>query len=164
MIAASSDSDGCPQIPQPQSAVTPLVATAADVRLVARAIKDRWPMSRKKRRDVVNELHRINQECEDEATRVSAANALRAIDSLNIEAQKKPPQHVHFHASEQKQGTAPAEFDPDYAEFLRQRALQCDVHTGTVCQGGKPGQMANGSAPSGNGSGHNGNGNGNGKH
>lgn len=165
MIAASKNGDDeCPQVPQPKAAASPLVATAADVQLVQHALHERWPISRRKRKRIVNELYRLVEGAEDETTRVAASNALKGMDALNITEKKSPSQHVHFHGANAGQQASPVAFDPDYAEFLRTRAIAGDLHPGAVCPNGKPGQVAASSPPSGNGSGHNGNGNGNGKH
>lgn len=107
MIAANGENHGGSQQPQPSDGGK-LVATAADLSLVGRAIKERWPISNRKRRKVVNELFDIATTNGDKELRVSAAAKLISADRVNV-ADKRvdairehgPSQHLHLHAAPQ---------------------------------------------------------------
>jgi len=162
MIAASNG----PQEPQDDRPNNGPPATAADLQLVQRGINERWPMGRKARRRAVRVLNEIIRNPLMKAeVKVSAISTLAKIDGVNVSDRKgsgAKHQHLHLHGGQADGGAKPHEFDPDYAEYLRRRALESDVHPGPVCEIGKPGQMEARPAHRANGRDHNGHVDGNG--
>lgn len=128
MIAASSDS-GCPQEPQPDKTEGRSIATAADIQMIQRAIKGRWPISRKKRRQIVNELHDLATSAPQAGIRVAAANTLGMLDKVNVAAEKQTTHnHLHVHGSLGRNGGQVD--DPDYIEFVAGRIASSHVEPG----------------------------------
>jgi hypothetical protein len=106
----------------------------SDVRLVARAVRQRWPIPDQVRARLVKNLALIVQESEDERAVVAAAKVLVAADVLNLEQEKRdlklPDLHVHHHqGSVALQAPAP-EF---VAEVLQHLAAHAPDSLGGRC-------------------------------
>jgi hypothetical protein len=78
---------------------TPETPSRADVRLVGRAVKSRWPIPDSERKGIVDVLIATVAEGQSERTQVAAAQVLMNMDKLNLEQerrdQKIPDYHEH---------------------------------------------------------------------
>ena len=63
-------------------------STSADVRLINRAVGQRWPIKDAVRPAIANEMSRLALRAEREETRVRAAGALISMDRQNLEQEK----------------------------------------------------------------------------
>ena len=73
----------------------------------------------------------------DEDIRMSAVRAMVSAEAVNARVAElkanKTHNHLHLHGGASGQPAAkPVEYDPEYAEYLRQRAFAEDVHPGDV--------------------------------
>ncbi len=75
---------------------------------------------------------RISGDCSDRD--LVALGTLQLKIAQAPDTQPVPQQHLHLHGggNSEAQPQKAVEYDPDYAEFLRQRALETDLHAGVV--------------------------------
>lgn len=117
-----------------------------DAMQLKRALRLGWPIKNKKA--IIERLMKVVEkesvpiltnngvfECESVADRnaIAAIDSLLAMEKQNIELEQKPipQQHIHLHGNATQ--LKPQDADPDYIEFLRQRAIQDHSNAGTVC-------------------------------
>ena len=83
----------------------------SDMQLVARAIRNRWPVSGKMRRRAVTKMDELLDSGSEE-TAVAAAKVLLAADALNVrleESDKPQAPHLHLHAPANHEETTEAD-------------------------------------------------------
>lgn len=70
-------------------------------RLLARAIKERWPIPEEKRASMTNRIIQDVEEGKTARVRVAAYKAVVAADKLNKEEKpQEPQQHLHLHQTQ----------------------------------------------------------------
>lgn len=74
-------------------------AGKANMRLIRRAIKNRWPIPEELRAKVVEQMGLIVEMGDSDRDKVAAAKVLVAADSLNLKSEEleTPQQHEHLH-------------------------------------------------------------------
>lgn len=115
--------DNSPLEPEPQGG---LGGGTRDTRLVELAVRKRWNMPEKVAETLPEKLMEIF-ESEDKADRdrLSAAKTLVTMMGQNQADDHKaqPDLHLHAHTTVQSAHQELLEADPDYIEYLRQKAL-----------------------------------------
>lgn len=142
--------------------------------LVRRAINQEWPITLKRRREIMDDLFDLLKS-EDVDTRIQAIKTIIASDVVNARRQqmaidamqraegetvnvKYSGAVAHVHANVETIRKALKE--PRYLEYLEQRAMEEDRDPSAVCEHGQQGPVENGKASNGHQPGTNGHRNG----
>lgn len=119
----------------------------ADARMLRRAIRNKWPITKLVKQETVETLRDIMKDpMEKSNNRIAAAKTLVAADSVNARREQSSEtgdQHVHFHSHEADRVLN----DPDYIAWQRERALLADSDARPLRTGGEQGQMEVSPAP-----------------
>jgi hypothetical protein len=109
----------------------------ADMKLIEQAFKQRWEMSPEKKTELMEKLFKIATEDSNATNReiISAARAIIAAEAQNQADEKTatPSQTGQVNVQVNIGNTIQSALnEPDYIEFLRQRALAEDSDPGAV--------------------------------
>lgn len=110
--------------------------------LILDVVKRRFPITPEQRADMVAACVRL-MNCDNERAAARAVEALTKMEAMNQKDEHKllPDLSVNINADATAAIIKPHEADPNYLEYLRNRALSADSDPGDVCARGEPGKV-----------------------
>lgn len=118
-----------------------IVDSMQTTRLIERALKQGWPIPEDCRAPVVQrQIEIATGPCRKPGEQTRAARTLVMMDRINKDVALRlldkslPDQHAITHGVDIKAIAAELEADPDYVQYLSQRACESDTDAGAVCQ------------------------------
>lgn len=130
-----------------------------NLRLLARAIRERWPISEDVRARVVNQMSKVVDGSPEERNVIAAARVLVQADACNLREQAldQPQTVLHHHSGAVGVGIVELRqevlHDPNYLEFLRHRAAAENGDAGVVRANDQQRPLEDAAAPGVSGSG-----------